>query len=274
MTRIKIGFIIFSSLITIVLLLVQIQGVQAIGPSFESGSDGFSVREGEILTYNVSNIDPVLFAPVKIGDKYRFIIENIENQNLKGWIADAIWFKKEYWNQSSGNWTITDPYTLYGGYNSTNPAYTEFYFLLQDDPFYIPQNFSAANYTIVHWSIDLEQIPNPSYISPISPNTKGTWSIWNGSWSTSNSRMYNYTYDGKILTQMARLDNGTTGWHYLFELTLINHYIPNGGTDLGPLLLMLANTGEGIGIEILTIIAIVAVIGLIIGIVIIKQIRR
>ncbi|MFX1449593.1 MAG: hypothetical protein ACFFCM_02050 [Promethearchaeota archaeon] len=284
MTKNKIYYILFASLIASVLLLIPIQGVRAIGPSFESGPDGFDVTINDVLIYNFTAADPVFYQGGQtVGDLFRITVTTKNNFNFGGWIADYIWIKLEYFNHTSGKWSVPIPETILAGYNSTVPYSAQYYFQTQEIPAFIPLNFSAANYTLVEMSIEMDNLENPMHISPIPPDINGTWSIWNGSWSTPNSYMYNYSFSNEtfnndiILTQMAYLVNGTTGWHTYFELTLVDFYIPKFETDLRPFLFALVMTavaGGAFGPEIIMVIAIVSVIVVIVVIVIIKQIRE
>jgi hypothetical protein len=281
MTKNKIFYILFASLIASISLLIPIRGVKAIGPSFESGPDGFDVTNGEVIIYNFTAADPVLYGSSEtVGDLYRITITKKNNDNWGGWIADYIWFKLEYYNHTSDTWKVNIAEGILEGYNSTDPQSAQYYFRCQEIPVFIPQNFSATNYTLVEMSIDIDDLENPTYTSPLPPNLNGTWTIWNGSSSTPNSYMYNYTFSNKtfndetILTQLSYSTNGTTGWYTYLEFTLVDFYLPEDGIDLSALLLaLMAGAGGSLGTEIVIIIAIAVVIGVIVVIVITKQSR-
>ncbi|MFX1450942.1 MAG: hypothetical protein ACFFCM_08870 [Promethearchaeota archaeon] len=263
--------------ITLALLIITIQPIKAIGPNLEEETDGFIVREGQILRYKITFADSN-YSSKNVGDLLEFTITELNNTNGSGWIADRIYGIFRDYNITSGIWT-TLPEMCIASYNSTTPYYAfqstcYYYTNIGVPPLIICRNFSAANHTIVNLTYSQKFSANPSfqYIGPSTIN--GTWQMWDGSAITPGSKMYEESYNKLgILIKYAEYINGTSDWHKINEMVIINEK----ESLLNPIQMLLListnSTGGGLGAVIITGLISAIVIGILIAVIFLKKLR-
>lgn len=88
----------------------------------------------------------------------------------------------------------------------------------------IPNNFSAANHTIVNttYTYFSRYGPDPTFNHTSPASINGTWEIWNGTATTSTSYKYEFTFNASgFCTRNAFYVDSPTGWNLTFEMTLL-----------------------------------------------------
>ena len=280
MKRKKIFLPLIALLIASILLSLPVQPVQAIGPILWEGADGFNIAENDAWTWEWT---VNYFLPAYVGDKYKVTIIKTNNSiddgtaaTTPGWIADMIWARTQYYGVNGSYMEI--PEWLYGAYNSTTPFTTynisgKFYCSGQyycwnqasGGPF-IPQNFTAANHTIVNTTYSRLYLAGSfSFTTPTPPNIEGTWEMWAGNINIMFSIHEQWTYNSKGILILHRnymvLSPGS--WTLVTEERLVEE---EEGIPIELLALaMMAGGGGGIGTtEILIIAGIAGAIGVII----------
>ncbi|MFX1452445.1 MAG: hypothetical protein ACFFCM_16515, partial [Promethearchaeota archaeon] len=85
-------------IIPLILLFIPIQRVQAVGPNFIEGPDGYQITVSDSWTYNITTYNPSLNLNFTVGDLFRVRISKTNNSimpllqqpnPLGPWIADT-----------------------------------------------------------------------------------------------------------------------------------------------------------------------------------------
>ncbi|MFX1450318.1 MAG: hypothetical protein ACFFCM_05725 [Promethearchaeota archaeon] len=265
--------IIFASM----LIFIPIQPVQAIGPGFFEGDDGFGLptwtRE---ITY-INEMLGELFG-FHLGDKFRFNITAMNNSqpgvfyisSPSSWIGDTIWATIEYYNTSTATWTNQGEQLL-AAYNSTHPYY-DCQGLLGAGRYYcysyvftgmlfgqnfplIPLNFTAANHTIVNQTFDQIQLFSGfdfQYTTPSAPNVAGIWILTYRytMMSVTYQVKYEYTFNDRgLMTKFSSYSRQVGSPYSLIYEDQIKIASSQESSSLDQLLLLLLlmsnNSGDG-----------------------------
>ncbi|MFX0138532.1 MAG: hypothetical protein ACFFDN_33120 [Candidatus Hodarchaeota archaeon] len=279
MNRDKMFLPLIALLIASILLSLPVQPVQAIGPILEEGADGFNFAENDTWTMEYT----ITTAAFAAGDKVKYTITATNNSiddgsvaTPPGWIADMIWAKAQYY---AVNGTYKEfPEMLIGAYNSTDPFTTynlsgmfyysgqyNFWTFAGGGPI-IPQNFTAANHTIVNITYsNLYILGSFSFTTPTPPNIAGTWEMTAGNIATFASIKEQWSYNSKGICIRHRIYMVISpgSWTLVTEERLVEE---EKGIPIELLALaMMAGGGGGIGtIEILIIAGIAGAIVVII----------
>ncbi|MHA1297838.1 MAG: hypothetical protein ACTSO9_00170 [Candidatus Helarchaeota archaeon] len=227
--KLKIFYI--SFFITAVLFLsFPVYKIRAIGPAFEEVTNGFAVKKGDTWDLKVLiSINPPVWMPnFSAGDLLRYTVIETNNSQFSEeydyWIADCVWTKKEYFNNTAKNWSVVEG--LIGAYNSThtcnNPYPPGQYNYIGYKV--IPLNFTAVNHTIVNTSYTYMNCPtNFNFSTPTPPNVAGTWIMWSGNSTTPGSEKHEITYnDLGIVIRICVYKNGTSDWKKIFDAKSVN----------------------------------------------------
>ncbi|MHA1376769.1 MAG: hypothetical protein ACTSRG_00120 [Candidatus Helarchaeota archaeon] len=257
----KTPFIIVSLLLAfaIAIVLVPVQNVKALGPSFEEGSDGFQVVNGTSYTWRFTAMSTDFASKnnMSVGDKVRLNITATNNSNtiyltqaMAIWEADTIFGTIEYYNSTNHTWggmggpvtemffmaynssvkyTYPSPINIQGLYNFAD---------LMSMYLIVPNNWAVTNHTIVNKTYS----NFPQDFSHTETLNVFSWTIQNGSSTDPGAFKTIYNYNSKeILLKSESYSNGTTDWELNYRLELEGQVAAPSLEDL----LMLAATGGG-----------------------------
>ncbi len=260
--------LVIALIIPFLLFLFPVQRVLAIGPNFIEGPDGYQVTVSDSLIYNITKCEPSLGLDMTAGDHFQITLSKTNNSAipllqqpnpLGPWISDTVFGYYAYFNSTAGVWDdlFDGNETFVGGYNSTHP-YTNVSNMLFGKYYYfsqglligfmymngmpmmelIPNNFSAANHTIVNTTYTYFSMygPDPTFNHTSPASINGTWEIWNGSSTTPTSFKYEFTFNASgFCTRNAFYVNSPIGWNLTFETVLLPpSTVLSGGFSVSP----------------------------------------
>lgn len=290
----KNGIFLIMSIFTIVSLLffLPIQPIRAMGPNLIEGIDGYNVNETDNLTYKcITSLDPSIF---NVSDRIRYNITQTNNsQTGFGWTADTVWSTIEYYNSYNDTWkdingsstfceyliaAYNSTTTYVGTYGSYNCFIDGIDILLSVGfvPVKIPNNFTAANHSIVT-ELTGFLINNAGYTNILhsSPSIiSGTWKIWSNDGSDDTLFSITYNKNGTCTRYCWQVEL-FFNWEIYYDFRLETTGGGDGFTEILPLLFLMMGSGDGIVTEVIIgIVAAIAVIVVIIIIIVINRVKK
>ncbi|NVM03795.1 MAG: hypothetical protein HWN67_15805 [Candidatus Helarchaeota archaeon] len=247
MKKISLFLILSTIVFGLILLLPSVQPVRAVGAVFEApNNEQFNVTDSNIWIQDITVCNtshPALNANFSVGDRIRINVTKTNNTILTSfppfWIADTIFGHYQYYNTSEGTWTDWSGETIVGGYNNTNPNYNfsgeYFYYstgLMQgfmsfQAPLmdFIPQNFSAANHTIVNMTYWLFSSMGPTNFNHYYTASNRTWVITNGTENDPWGIKLEVSFNAEGFCTRNAMYFGGASWQLVYESRTLTHSV-------------------------------------------------
>lgn len=256
MTKLFIPIIVVSIIFSVIYL--QTSSVYATGSVHEAGVSGFSLNEGDVLSYLVTKVDLVkgveyTWAPIlRVGDRFQTQITTCNNTYYEdiGTVADAVFGYYNFFDFSSFTWyedIIGSGEFALAFYNNThelnftvsdilnNTVYFGsmglYSFLFLDVPHMDigVRNFTALNQSIVNITYTMSLAINDTLSfthSEPEDSVVGTWVLSLGSYDDDYAFRFTYSFNSAGICTLNRMFfNGTSDWTLVYESKLENDQI-------------------------------------------------